>query len=62
MPDAPEDQAQLTVGFKELSEYPAQAIRVESSTDPSCPAVGNVHLNMSLPGVRVGPRGPGIQW
>lgn len=62
MPDAPADQAQLAVGFKELSEHPTQAVRVESSTDPSCPAIGNVHLSMSLPRVRTGPGNPGIQW
>lgn len=61
MPEAPADQAQLAVGFKELSEHPTQAVQVESSMDP-CPVIGNVHLSMSLPGVRMGPGDPGIQW
>lgn len=58
-PDAP-DQAQPTVGFKELSEYPTQAIPVESSMDASCPETGNVPVSTSLPGVRMGPGDPGI--
>ena len=62
MPGAPADQAQLAVGFTELSEQPTPAIQLESSMDPSCPVIGNVHLSMSLPGVRMGPGDPGIQW
>lgn len=40
---------------RRLSEYPTQAIRVESSMDPSCPGTGNFHVSMSLPD---GPWGP----
>lgn len=48
------------MGFKELSEYPTQAIPVESCMDPSCPSTGNIHVSMSLPGVTMGPTDPGI--